>query len=245
MKFAKISSFLLSVVLISCTTQQINQTIGILGNTAGGSTAKALTSGDVTAGLREALITGINLSSGKASKQDGYLKNSLIKIPFPSELDKVKNTMNDLGMNKLVTDFETSINRGAEKAAIKAAPIFINAIKSMSIQDAWGLLKGGDNAATNFLKKSTSSQLFTAFKPIIHQSLGQVNATKHFSTIVNRYNQIPLVSDVNPDLDEYATNKAIDGLFKLVALEEAKIRENPAARTSSVLQKVFNQANWK
>lgn len=234
-----ISLTLLVFISVSCTEHQVKQVIGTLGE------SNELTSSEVGSGLKEALIKGITIGANNASKQDGYFKNSLIKIPFPQDLIKVKNTLNDLGLNKLVSDFELSLNRAAEKGATKAAPIFVSAIKKMTIQDAWSILKGDQHSATNFLKKATSQELTTAFKPIVKNSLDEVNATKYFTQMITRYNQIPLVKKLNPNLEDYATEKAIDGLFVMVEKEEEKIREDPAARTTALLQKVFNKDNWK
>jgi hypothetical protein len=132
-----------------------------------------------------------------------------------------------------------TLTRGAEDAAREAKPIFITAIKSMTIQDAWAILKGDENAATQYLQRTTSAQLKEKFKPVIHNSLVKVNATKYYGDIVGTYNKIPLVEKVNPDLDDYATDKAIEGLFTMIAKEEKKIREDPVARTSALLKKVF------
>jgi hypothetical protein len=132
-----------------------------------------------------------------------------------------------------------TLNRGAEDAAKEAKPIFISAIKSMTIDDAWGILKGEQDAATQYLKRTTSAQLKEKFKPVIQNSLSKVNATKYYSDLVTRYNKIPMVEKVNPNLDEYATDKAIDGLFLMIAKEEKNIREDPVARTTDLLKKVF------
>lgn len=223
------------IVTISqaCTVQQINQTLDdyLKGD--------KLTSEEVTSGLREALIQGITKGSNNASKKDGFLKNSLLKIPFPPDAIKVANTLRDLGLNRQVDRFIITLNRGAEDAAKSAKPIFISAIKQMTIQDAWGILRGENNAATEYLKKTTSSPLYDSFKPIIQNSLEKVNATKYYGDLVTRYNQVPFVDKVNPDLDDYATNLAMEGLFKLIASEEANIRKDPIARTTAILKKVF------
>ena len=144
-------------------------------------------------------------------------------------------------MGSEVDRFVMTLNRGAEEAAKEAKPIFISAIKSMTIQDAWGILRGEPDAATQYLKRTTSAQLREKFKPVIQNALNKVNATKYYGDIVNTYNQIPLVQDVNPDLNEYATEKAMEGLFALIAKEEKNIRENPVARTTELLKKVFKE----
>lgn len=220
-------------VLIACSVQQINQTIDeyLKGD--------KLTTEEVVSGLKEALVQGITNGSSQASRKDGYFKNSLIKIPFPPDAIKVANTLRDLGLDRQVDRFIMTLNRGAEDAAKGAKPIFVNAIKQMTIQDAWGILKGENDAATQYLKRTTSKPLYSSFKPVIKNSLEKVRATKYYGDLVKRYNQIPLVEKVNPDLDDYATNMAIDGLFKLVAIEEGKIRKDPLARTTALLKKVF------
>lgn len=198
-----------------------------------------LTTTEVANGLKEALVKGISNGSDMASQLDGYFKNPKIKIPFPSEVKKVEDKLRQIGLGGEVDKFVMTLNRGAEDAAKEAKPIFIAAIKQMTIQDAWAILRGSDNAATEYLKRTTSSLLYDKFKPVIQNSLNKVNATKYYGDIVTRYNKIPLVEKVNPDLTDYATNKAMDGLFLLIAEEEKKIRLDPVARTTELLKKVF------
>jgi len=200
---------------------------------------RPLTEAEVSGGLKEALTVGITNGANTASQPDGYYKNSLIRIAFPPDVQKVETRLRALGMGKLVDDFVLSLNRAAEDAAQSAKPIFISAIKSLTIKDVWGILTGGRDAATQYLKRTTSDQLTAAFTPQIQASLEKVEATKYYGNIINRYNQIPLVQRVNPDLTSYATQRAIDGLFVLVAQEEANIRENPIARTTQLLRRVF------
>jgi len=221
----------------SCTTDQIINTTNTILNSGGA----ALTEGEVSGGLKEALVQGITKGVLNASKLDGFNANSLIKIPFPPDAIKVANTLRDIGLGKEVDKFVTTLNRGAEDAATAAKPIFVNAIKSLTIQDAFAILKNDNKqAATDFLKRTTESQLRAAFKPKMKASLDKVNATKYYADLVTRYNKIPLVKKANPDLDDYATQLAIDGLFKLVAQEEQNIRKDPAARASALLKKVFS-----
>jgi len=230
------------IVLISgCSSTQISQTIGEVNKAM--DLEQPLTTGEVSEGLREALIKGISTGSDLASKIDGYFKNPEIKIPFPPEVKKVEDKLRQLGLNNEVDRFILTLNRGAEEAAKEAKPIFIAAIKSMTIQDAWGILKGEPDAATQYLKRTTSVQLREKFKPVIQNALNKVNATKYYGDLVNTYNQIPFVQDVNPDLNEYATAKAMEGLFVMIAKEEKNIRENPAARTTELLQRVFRAQN--
>jgi len=197
------------------------------------------TDGEVVSGLREALSQGAREASNKASVTDGYFKNPRLFIPFPPEANQAATKLRQLGAGPLVDKFVETVNRGAEQAAKSAAPIFINAITSMSISDAWGILRGGRNSATEYLKRSTTAQLTTAFRPTIQTSLNNTQATKYWGDITKQYNQIPMVKKVNTDLTGYVTQKAIDGLFLLVADEEVRIRENPIARGTELLKKVF------
>ncbi|SKC40927.1 DUF4197 domain-containing protein [Ohtaekwangia koreensis] len=225
------------VVVTACTTAQLNQTMSEVNKAL--KTEQPLTTGEVAEGLKEALINGISNGSDLASQLDGYFKNPKIKIPFPPDVKKVEDKLRQIGLGSEVDKFILTLNRGAEDAAKEAKPIFISAIKQMTIQDAWGILKGTDNAATEYLKRTTSAQLREKFQPVMASSLSKVNATKYYSDIVTRYNKIPFVEKVNPDLNDYATTKAMDGLFLLIADEEKKIRENPLARTTELLKRVF------
>lgn len=235
MNFRIIFTLSIIFVLTSCTSQQISQTIGdVLG--------EGLSTQEVAAGLKEALSKGITKGAQTASKTDGYFKNPKIRIPLPPEIQNVERTLRQVGLGKEVDNFILTLNRGAENAAKEATPIFINAIKAMTVQDAWGILKGEKDAATQYLQRTTSDQLKAKFRPVVQASLDKVNATKYYSDIVNKYNRIPGVNKINPDLNDYATGMAIEGLFVLVAEEEANIRENPSARTTELLRKVFSQA---
>ena len=236
MKKIAIISLLSLAIISSCTEAQLAQASKQLGGVSDG-----LSTENVASGLKEALVKGTNKGSASAGQTNGYFKNSLIKILFPPEVAKVETRLRSLGMNKLVDDFVLSINRGAEDAAKGAKPIFVNAIKSMTISDAWNILKGEKNAATQYLKRTTSSQLYQKFSPVIQTSLNKVDATKYYYDVINTYNKIPLVDKVNPDLNDYVTNKAMDGLFTLIEKEELNIRENPIARTTDLLKKVFSE----
>ena len=230
-----------SIVLAGCTSAQFNQAISDVNKTI--SRDEPLTTSEVGDGLKEALVKGISVGADLASQTDGYLKNPQIKIPFPPDVKKVEDRLRQIGLNNEVDKFIVTLNRGAEDAAKEAKPIFITAIKSLTIQDAWGILKGQPDAATQYLKRTTSPQLKEKFKPVIQISLDKVSATKYYSDLVNAYNKIPLVEKVNPDLNEYATNLAMQGLFTMIALEEKKIRENPMERTTDLLRKVFSSQN--
>lgn len=227
--------FLLTL-FCACTSTQLNQSLGTLNGILG---TDELTSDQVAAGLKEALIKGISEGSAQASKLDGYFKNPQIRIPFPPDVQKVESKLRQIGLDKEVDKFIMTLNRGAEEAAKEAKPIFVAAIKSMTIEDAWAILKGEDDAATNYLRRTTTDQLKLKFEPVVTAALEKTSATKHYSDIIGTYNKIPFIEKVNPDLNDYATNKAIEGLFALIAKEEKHIREDPLARTSDLLRKVF------
>ena len=201
--------------------------------------SKALSAEEVAQGLKEALTNGISKGSDLTSKVDGYFKNPEIKIPFPPDVKKVETRLRQMGLGGEVDKFVLSLNRGAEDAAKEAKPIFVAAIKQMTIDDAFSILKGEPDAATQFLKKTTTAQLKEKFKPVVQKSLDKVSATQYYGDLVGTYNKIPLVQKVNPDLNEYATDMAIQGLFIMIAKEEKNIRQDPLARTSDLLKKVF------
>lgn len=224
-----------------CTTQQINQAIGEAMGATGTAGGKEVTSTEVAQGLKEALTVGISKGAQQASQLDGYYKNPKLKIPFPPDVQRVEQRLRQIGLGSEVDKFIVSLNRGAEKAATEAKPVFVTAIRNMTIQDAWNILRGQDDAATQYLKRTTSSELRSRFQPIVAKSLDDVEATKYYGDLVNTYNKIPGVQRVNPDLESYATDKAIEGLFLLVADEEKNIRENPVARTTELLRRVFSK----
>ena len=204
-----------------------------------GGSGKGLSNDEVIRGLKEALNVGSNNASGTASKLDGYYKNPKIKIPFPKETQEMESTLRNVGMGPQVDKFVLSLNRAAEDAAKDAAPIFLNSIKSMTITDGMTILKGKDDAATSYLKNSTNKDLIAKFRPVVKNSLQKVEVTKYWNPLASRYNQLPLTRKMNPNLEEYVTQKAIEGLFYLVAQEELKIRKDPMARVTDILKKVF------
>lgn len=207
------------------------------------STSGVPTNTEVVGGLKQALEKGIGESAGRLSLKDGYFRNNAIKVLFPPEAQRIENNLRDIGMGNMVDNAIESFNRGAERAAKEAVPIFVNAIKSMTINDAMNILLGADNSASNYLKASTFSQLEKTYMPIVEKSLNEVNATKYWSDVITRYNQIPLVQKQNPDLTSYVTEKALDGLFYMVEREEAKIRQNVSVRNTDLLKKVFGYAD--
>jgi hypothetical protein len=230
----------LAVVLLGCSSAQINQALSDFGKSPG---EVPPTASEVAEGLKEALIKGVSTGTDQLSKTNGYLGNPEIKIPFPPDVKKVEDKLRQIGLGSEVDKFVTTLNHGAEDAARDAKPIFYNAIQTMTIDDAWSILKGQPDAATQYLKRTTSSQLKDKFKPVIQNSLTRVNATKYYGDLVNTYNRIPLVEKVNPNLDDYATELAIQGLFTMIAKEEKNIRQDPVARTTDIMKRVFSYQN--
>ena len=201
-----------------------------------------LSNTDIVSGLKEALTLGTQNSASRLSAVDGFFKDAALKILLPPEAQKVTEVVSKIpGGNKLVDDAILSMNRAAEDAAKSAAPIFIDAIKNMSINDAIGILKGTDTAATHYLKSNTINPLTIAFKPIIEQSLAKVNATQYWNSLMSAYNKIPFNKKINPNLSAYVTEKAISGVFTQIAIEEQNIRKNPAAQVTNTLKKVFGK----
>lgn len=198
-----------------------------------------LTETEIVNGLKEALQVGTNNASGALSKVDGYLADPLVKILFPPDAQRAADKLRELGMGKLVDDFVTTLNRAAEEAAKEAGPIFVGAIKEMTLTDARNILNGPNNAATNFFRDHTRQKLYDKFMPVVSNKLNAVNCTKYWTDITTTYNKIPFVTKVETDLPKYATNKALDGLFVKLEGEEKKIRENPMARVTELLKKVF------
>jgi hypothetical protein len=198
-----------------------------------------LTEKDAADGIKEALVNGTGNGLKILSNINGYFGNSEVKIPFPTEAKEIETKLRAVGLGNKVDEVVLSINRAAENAAKEAEPIFVTAIKNMSIKDAINIVKGENNAATQYLNKTSSAELNTKFQPVIKASLDKVAATKYWEELITTYNKIPLVKKLNPNLTEYATDKAINGLFIMIAKEELKIRKDPAARTSNLRKKVF------
>lgn len=203
------------------------------------SSPKGFTEEEAGKALKEALSKGAVNGSATVSKLDGYFGNPKIKIPFPPDAKKIEDKLRSIGLNKECDDVILSVNRAAEDAGSSAKDIFIKVISDMTITDAINIVKGSDNAGTEYLKAKSRVMLVEAFKPIIKASLDKVGATKNWELVITKYNKIPFVEKVNPDLVQYATEKAIDGLFVKVAEEELQIRKDPIARTSDLLKKVF------
>lgn len=201
-----------------------------------------LSQGDIGSALKEALNKGVQKGTTQLAAVDGFFKNAAIKILMPPEAAKVESTLRGMGLGAQVDQAILSMNRSAEDATKSAAQIFLNAITQMTIQDALGLLQGGDTAATHYLRVKTLVALTSAFKPIITTSLQKTDATKYWNDVFSTYNKAPFVKKVNPDLVAYCTQKALDGIFFEIALQEKDIRKNPAARTTQLLQSVFGSS---
>lgn len=201
----------------------------------------ALTNDEVVSGLREALTTGAKTAAGSASAVDGFYKNQAIFIPWPAQAASMKDKLVKLGMQKQVTEFEESMNRAAEEAAKSAFDIFAGAVKGMSVGDGFAILNGGDTAATHYLREKTTPALTEKFTPIIKAAMEKVRVTEYWNPLVTTYNKIPGIAKQNPDLEGYVTAKAINGLMLLISEQEAKIRKDPAAQVTALLQKVFGK----
>jgi hypothetical protein len=198
-----------------------------------------LTNTDVINGLKEALTKGANLTSNKLSVANGFFGDAALKILMPDEAKQVEQTLRGMGLGKQVDDAILAMNRAAEDASKSAAPIFVDAIKNITITDGMNILKGSDTAATAYLHSKTVSPLTEAFRPVIETSLQKVNATKYWKSVFSTYNMVA-AKKINPDLTAYVTERAMSGLFLQLGKEETEIRKNPAARTTELLKKVFS-----
>lgn len=226
--------FVLSVLgLVSCTE------LLHVANEVAKSQQNIVTDLDIANGLKEALQIGVDKEVKKLTATDGFLGNKLVKIPFPDEVLKVESKLRDLGLGALPDKGLELINRAAEDAVKEATPIFVKAITSMSFADARNILMGHDSSATNYLEQTTRDSLYAKFYPVMENSFGKVGADKAWSSMINKYNMIPFITKINPDIKDYATNKALNGVFKMITIEEKKIRTDFGERTSDLLKKVF------
>ncbi len=211
----------------------------------GAGTSQGLTQQQVASGLKNALEVGITNAVDLVSVTNGFYKNAEIKIPFPEEAIKVKEVCESVGLGNQVTKFEEKLNRAAELAAKGATDVFVTAIKQMTISDAISILKGGDDAATAYLKKTTSTKLYQKFYPVVVDATEQIMLAKYWTPLVEKYNKVTLLTggeQVDTDLNAYVTNKALDGLYLMVAKEELKIRKDPIARVTDILKEVFGSS---
>ncbi|WP_433829076.1 DUF4197 domain-containing protein [Flavobacterium anhuiense] len=200
---------------------------------------------DIAAGLKEALNKGITQQVSKLTAVDGFYKNEAVKILMPEELQKVDATLRKVGLSSLADEGIKMLNRAAEDAVKEATPIFVSAVKNMTFTDAKNILLGSDNAATNYLQSSTTTALYAKFNPVIKSSFEKVGADAVWTKIITKYNTIPLVKKINPDLTDYTTNQALSGVFKMIAVEEKEIRNDISARTTPLLKSVFAMQDGK
>ncbi|CAM1352313.1 DUF4197 domain-containing protein [Tenacibaculum insulae] len=199
----------------------------------------ALSQEQIGNGLKQALDNGIKNQVAKLTAKDGFYKNQLVKIALPKELQAVDKGLRKIGLSNLADEGLKAINRTAEDAVKTATPIFVNAVKEISFKDAKNILLGEQNAATSYLQGKTNTKLYSQFNPVIKKSFGKVGADKIWSNLITKYNSIPFVKKVNPDLTDYVTNQALEGVFTMIAVEEKGIREKVGLRNTALLQKVF------
>jgi hypothetical protein len=207
--------------------------------------SSVLSSTDISKGLKEALNKGIEKQVTKLTAEDGFYKNEMVKILMPEELQKVDKTLRKLGLSPLADEGILMLNRAAEDAVKESTPIFVDAVKNISFTDAKTILMGNENAATSYLQTNTTKPLYDKFNPVIQNSYAKVGADKIWASIIKKYNSIPLVSKVNPNLTDYTTNKALEGVFKMIAVEEKEIRTNLNSRSSNLLKKIFAEQDKK
>ena len=201
----------------------------------------SLSQSEVVSGLKEALMLGVNTATDLGSQLNGFYKNPAIFIPFPPKAIQMKRLLEKIGLKSQVERFVMTLNRAAEESAKKAGPIFLNAVKDLTIEDGYQILRGPNDAATAYLRRKTVGPLTAAFRPVVRRAMAKVEVTKYWNPLVNQYNRVPFVRKVDPDLEDYVTERAISGLFKLIANEEKKIRKNPAARVTDILRRVFGK----
>lgn len=230
----QIFSILAIFLLSSCA--ELQQVVNNLPQTTGGF---GLSNIDISNGLREALDNGIDKQVAKLTQKDGFYRNQLVKILLPQELQKVDKTLRDIGLSKLADEGLKAINRAAEDAVKEATPIFIGAVKQITFNDAKQILLGNNRAATQYLEGRTRSQLYQKFSPVINKSFSKVGADKIWSSIIKKYNAIPLTNNVNPDLTDYVTGEALKGVYAMIAVEERDIRTKLSSRTTDLLRRVF------
>lgn len=224
-------SFITLIFLSSCA--ELQQVVNQLPQSG------IISQAEIASGLRQALNFGIEKQVTKLTQENGFYKNSLVKILLPSELQKVDKTLRDIGLGNLADEGLKVLNRAAEDAVKEATPIFVNAVKEITFADAKNILLGPDNAATSYLQTKTTSPLYGKFSPVIKKSLDKVGATSVWANIINKYNSIPLTNNVNPDLTDYVTNEALEGVYTMIAVEEKDIRNKVSSRTTDLLRKVF------
>lgn len=231
MAFKKLALICISFMTFSCA--ELQDVVNSLPNETTNGTL------DIAGGLRQALDLGIDKQVSKLTQKDGFYKNNLVKIIMPKELQKVDETLRNIGLGNLADEGIKALNRAAEDAVKEATPIFVDAVKDITFNDAKNILLGSDNAATNYLQSKTNAALYNKFNPVIKNSFSKVGADQIWANLINNYNTIPFVNKVNPDLTDYVTNEALKGVYTMIAVEEKKIRTNLNSRTTTLLQQVF------
>ena len=226
----KIFLFLLVIQLSSCA--ELQQVVDSM-------PSPTINNAQIAGGLKEALQKGITNQVSLLSVKDGFYKNQFAKILMPKELQKVESTLRTLGLGSLADEGVKMLNRAAEDAVAEATPIFVDAIKNLTVNDAKNILLGNNNAATTYLQNNTNKALYAKFEPIINNSFKKVGADKIWTNLITKYNALPLTTDVNPNLTNYVTNEALTSVFKMVSKEELNIRTKVSSRTTDLLRKVF------
>lgn len=226
--------FALLIVLNLTACAELQQVVDSLPQTNG-----VLSNADIASGLREALDLGIDKQVTKLTQTDGFFKNELVKILLPEELQKVDDALRKIGLSSLADEGLKVLNRAAEDAVKEATPIFVNAVKDITFNDAKNILLGEDDAATSYLNLKTQTDLYNKFKPVIQSSFSKVGADQIWTNLITKYNSIPLTNNVNPDLTDYVTNEALKGVYTMIAVEEKEIRSKVSSRSTNLLRKVF------
>ena len=222
-----------------CTAAEMGALQGLL-EQAGGLPTQSLDEPTIVSGLKQALEVGTERAVDATSRENGYFRSPLIRIPLPDELETAASALRAVGLGRQVDELERTMNRAAERAAREATPVFVGAIRQMSFSDAMGILRGGDRAATNYFESRTRSELGSRFTPIVERSMQQVGLVELYDTVLGWIESLPLVASPDLDLEDYVTERALDGLFTVLAQEETRIREDPAARTTELLRRVFD-----
>jgi Protein of unknown function (DUF4197) len=224
----------LMIFLMSCQSVDLKQINDQLAN------ARPLDNKTIVAGLKQALEVGTKNSVNLTSQKGGFSDNPLIRINTPKELDKLVGTLNKLGMSRYISNFETQMNRAAESASAEAKQVFFNSISKMSLRDGLNILQGPDDAATQFFRTTSTSELTTKFKPIITRSMSKIGFYDDYKNLLKTYDAIPFTNKPDLNIENYLLQQTLDGLFTMIAKEELKIRKEPAARVTELLRRVFN-----
>jgi len=244
--YRNLTVYTIASLILICAASAAGQSVGIIDTlrksipqSPQDATGSSLPEARVADGLKEALTVGAVNAVGLVSRQDGFWGNPQIRIPLPGSIEKVAPMLRAVGYGEQIDAFELSMNRAAEKAAPVARDMFVGAVEQMTFEDAGKILSGGDNAATDYLREKTGAKLGQAFKPIVRQSMSDVGVTRAYQDLTASAAAVPFAQIVNFDLDQYVTDRSLDGLFWMIGQEEAKIRHDPAARVTGLMQEVF------